>query len=64
LVKLPPVIPVIPLETRIAVTTATLELHKFIADILKVTEEPTSTSKHPLKGRIIGAFEQAGCGRT
>ena len=64
LARFPLVIPVIELETMISVRLATLELHKFSADMLKLIEMPTCTSKQPVRGKIIGAVGQYGCGRT
>jgi hypothetical protein len=55
---------VIPMETTISEITDTLRLQKLIADKLKLTVTPTCISKQPLKGRIIGAIEHVGCGRT
>ncbi len=64
LVRLLLVIPMIPLETTISLSVATLGLHKFSADRLKLTKTPTCTSKHPLRGIIIGSCEHVGSGRT
>lgn len=47
-----------------SVRFATLGSHKFITDILKLNKTPTCTSRQPLRGKIIGAIEQAGDGRT
>ena len=64
IVRLLLVILTIPLETTMVLSVATVGLHKFIAEILKLIEVPTCTSKQLVNGKKIGFCEHDGCGRT
>jgi hypothetical protein len=53
-------IPAIPVATKMLLTFDTLGLHNVIADILKLIETPTCTSKQRSSGSITGVSPHAG----
>ncbi len=57
-------IPSIPDNTTISVILLILELHELSAEILKLFETLTVTSKQPDKGMMIGGLKHVGRGIT